>query len=792
MSSGRPHTFLRPLLIFCFFGLAFFTFWGHSIIFRDSFHFYASNKFLVSEGIRSFQIYGWNPFQFLGTPFVADIQAGWFYPLNLIYVLFPFAEAHNLFILIHYPLAAVFMDMFLRNRGVDGKAALVAAIAFSLSGYLISQHSMVRMLLGAAWAPLVFYSIDRALSRGKVGWASLSCFGLSMQVLSGDPLTAGVTASVVVLWTVCIMVRERKIALPLGVLVVAGLGSFVLSACQLLPTYEMISLSDRAGGLPLEESLIFSFHPSEFFSMVWPLPFGTIWPEFNFWGSFVLDSTYNNPWSITNYLGLPVITLGALGFVGSRRKWKWWVLGGALFFFVLSLGRYTPVYSWFHHYFPFFSSFRYPAKYQAWVVGFISVAAGLGAERLRELVEEKRRPAAVASVIYATAVVALSWVALFLVPLIAERTTGISPESPPFLSILEHTRAGFRHVIFVNLVLAVFVFAAARKLVPIKTLLPGIIVIVAFDCWAANSPTMPYGPLEIFDFRPVAAEAISPGGKPELGRTRIFRGRMEFRDTNPALEKHPRYVRQRIWERNTLKRNLNNMEGFEDIIGYGSSQLETGGLILESELTPRVLTLYNVRYFITSFGRPSLTSVRSEIIYQDPVNDVSIQRFSDAFPRAYIVGRALLASDDRAALELMAKTDLEKAVVISSEEVLGESGKEYPLVPAEISSYGPNRVVVRTDAGEDGWLVLSDRFYPGWSASLDGKETDIYRANLMVRAVRVPAGDHEIEFVFESPLLRTGLVISVAGWAALLIFWLVTLIIYALRGPRQNDLSSAD
>src|SRR5689334_5251584 len=87
--------------------LAFYRCFDHSLILRDCFNFFAPNKLLMSQALARGRIYEWYPWQLLGMPFVADIQSSWFYPLNLFYLVLPFEPAHRLYILVHYPLAAI-------------------------------------------------------------------------------------------------------------------------------------------------------------------------------------------------------------------------------------------------------------------------------------------------------------------------------------------------------------------------------------------------------------------------------------------------------------------------------------------------------------------------------------------------------------------------------------------------------------------------------------------------------------------------------------------------------------
>ena len=69
-----------------------------------------------------------------------------------------------------------------------------------------------------------------------------------------------------------------------------------------------------------------------------------------------------------------------------------------------------------------------------------------------------------------------------------------------------------------------------------------------------------------------------------------------------------------------------------------------------------------------------------------------------------------------------------------------------------------------------GYLVLSDTFYPGWRATIDGRPTRIYRANSLVRAVAVDSGDHEVEFVYDPATPKVGAALSVVTLAGLALY----------------------
>jgi uncharacterized membrane protein YfhO len=140
--------------------------------------------------------------------------------------------------------------------------------------------------------------------------------------------------------------------------------------------------------------------------------------------------------------------------------------------------------------------------------------------------------------------------------------------------------------------------------------------------------------------------------------------------------------------------------------------------------------------------------------------DVKIYENRAVLPRAYVVHRARVVSDDAAAITAMQRESFRP----ETEVVLAE-GQELAVAPAgpdrvEVTSYAPERVVIAADLASEGYLVLADADYPGWQAQIDGRDTPILRANVLFRAVHLPAGSHRIEFAYQPESLRRGAMVS--------------------------------
>jgi len=97
---------------------------------------------------------------------------------------------------------------------------------------------------------------------------------------------------------------------------------------------------------------------------------------------------------------------------------------------------------------------------------------------------------------------------------------------------------------------------------------------------------------------------------------------------------------------------------------------------------------------------------------------------------------------------------------------------------ATVTQYATDNVRIHTTASADAWLVLSDTYYPGWVASVDGQPTTVLRGDVLFRAIAVPAGDHDVEFRFEPASVRLGLAISVVS----LLLLILALVVSGLAG----------
>ena len=385
---------------------------------RDLGPYFIPPRFFWVESIKNGDFPLWNSFQFSGYPFLANPQYAILYPLNSLFFLLPFDLAFNAIIILHFFLGGLFTYLFLRDLKVSSTGSLISGLIFMLSGYLLSVHSLLTILLSSIWTPLIMMCFRRAIVRpgykNEIFTAiliSISFLGGGLEIVYGNFLVLFFMAIFSFPVSPCLHSGEnekkrrlKRTWLGIRSLLITSLIFLFLSAIQLLPFLELFSHSIRGNGISYKEATIWSFAPKDFLLFFIPDAYGYFLDMKKYW--------VTQCWFKTLYTGgLPFI-LSLIFFLaplphrgegikerplslseegdrvrglGKDRKLY---LALMLFSLFLSLGHYNPLYPLVFKYVPFFNGIRYPAKFLYIFIFILSVTAGLGFQRLTEVSKE--------------------------------------------------------------------------------------------------------------------------------------------------------------------------------------------------------------------------------------------------------------------------------------------------------------------------------------------------------------------------------------------------------------------
>lgn len=174
----------------------------------------------------------------------------------------------------------------------------------------------------------------------------------------------------------------------------------------------------------------------------------------------------------------------------------------------------------------------------------------------------------------------------------------------------------------------------------------------------------------------------------------------------------------------------------------------------------RVLNMLNTKYFIFPVEQGRTVPVKNPYAYGN----------------AWFVDRVQYVNNANEEMNALFEIRPEETAVVDNrfkEDLKAASGHRQSAADIRLVSYEPNRLVYETSSTEDGVAVFSEIFYPGWQATIDGTPAPIARADYILRAMYVPAGQHRIEMRFDPQSLHVTETIAYASLGLLLAGMLV-------------------
>ncbi|MCF8131437.1 MAG: hypothetical protein K9N10_23265, partial [Deltaproteobacteria bacterium] len=271
-----------------------------------------------------------------------------FYPLGFLYYLLPTDVAYLYSTMLHCALGAAFMYMFMRSLASSRAGAFLSGFIFVFNGYFLAHiyAGHLSFVQNYIWIPLIFLFGVRFMATRQLKHAVFGGLILSVQILGGFPQIAFYTIIAILLlclYFTCLNYRTlglacgRRILFGTFLLIVIG---FLVSAIQLLPTYEFTQLSTRAGGVGYQFATMDSLPPRNLLTFLFPLFFGSPVD-----GTFWISHTTWEFWEYCGYTGI----VGFAAVLVAVRKLLADRMG--LFFILLILvaiflafGKYNPVY----------------------------------------------------------------------------------------------------------------------------------------------------------------------------------------------------------------------------------------------------------------------------------------------------------------------------------------------------------------------------------------------------------------------------------------------------------------
>lgn len=716
----------------------------------------------------------WDPWLGLGQPMLANPSAQVLYPPTWLSLLLEPGRAYSVIVFLHLLVGGLAVHALALRMGASPAGAAGGALAFMLSGPLLSSVNLWHHFAGACLMPAVVWAADRGLEAPGLRRAVLGGGVLGLQVLAGSldmcVLTAGVTAAWIVgrLWS-----RDgadrRKSLLPLlgwGALSIAiGLG---LAAGLLLPLLDLWRSSARAA-LPESVRTFWSLHPSlllqigiPFFPSRFPLPAET--RDLLFEG--------REPFLGSVYLGLITLPVVAAAFLARVR---WTIVLTVLFAGagLLALGRYGVVYPALVTLAPPLASLRYPVK-AALVMPFAwSLLVAVGLTHLREVASRPRRRAVLVGCAAVAVLVAAALA--FWLPLSAPTWLLSTAEPAHVGGSQESLRAATGPLAASAALGALATGLVARAGSAASTW--GVVVLLTLDLLCAHRTLNPTAPALTFSTPPPILADVPLQGPTRihawdyqttiLGKTyRRLKPRVP-RDGAPRAEPALAAARARhdFLSPPTAAR-FGLLGSYDrDWLGLQPRGQRNLGLFFQTqEETPgalRMLRMAGVSYAVALHleGLEGLELVATaQSAFAGPVH---LSRVADPLPLTYAVSGRRIA-DGLPALRLLVDPDFDPG----REVVLAEGRTASPAsgfrAQSRLADFRPDFLRVEAELSAAGFLVALVSFDPGWRARVDDKDVKVERANVGFLGVPVPAGRHVVELRYWPRGLSLGLGLTAA------------------------------
>ena len=181
-----------------------------------------------------------------------------------------------------------------------------------------------------------------------------------------------------------------------------------------------------------------------------------------------------------------------------------------------------------------------------------------------------------------------------------------------------------------------------------------------------------------------------------------------------------------------------------------------------------VLNMLNTKYFILPLEGGQTVPV------QNPY----------ALGNAWLVDKVTYVDNANAEIDLVGKIDLRHEAVADKrfKETIGEGVKQEGTSLVKITKYEPNQLTYEVESQKGGVVVFSENYYPGWTATVDGKDVDVARVNYILRAINVAPGKHTVQLSFFPTTVNTTERIAYASYAILLA---VIVVLVVLRRKKK-------
>lgn len=721
----------------------------------------------------------WNPWSLLGMPWVGNPQASLFYPVNWIFFFLNAASTISWVLVLHHWWAGWGAYLLGRKYRLNFFSALLSGIVFLAAPYFVAKtgEGHFTSVTQIAWFPWILYAYEllRTGSKKAVPFVviviSLAFFCGHVQELYY--LLLFLTAAIIIESILELFSKKKPIESEQGAVteleetsrpglwikgwLTAGLLTAGLVAIDLIPVFIYTKQAVRSSGIDLASLSAGSLNAASLLQLIDPFVWGNP-NQYTGPGTFYWEA-------ICSFGCLPLLLaiVGVLSSFQQRIVIRLTLIG--LIAFLLAFGPALPFYKLFYQLIPGASMFRIPGR-QLWICTLVvAMLAGFGSQWISLLYQNSK--GRTMRLLAGIAVVAVLPILIYLIFKSAgSLKVSLAPDK------MFNIQAGYLLTALLGISIAIFLTSLSRKaafggLVILCLICTGELSVYSNNILCTIPQSSIRGETEIVQFL-----------KNNLGEHRVLADQHLLSD-------------REAWKNQLLK-----VQGYEPVplvrlgllaaatfdqpnaarimAGFDSPQLE--------KAEPQLLDLMSIKYAVLRTSEPvKLEGWKTVLQGQVPAEytlrgskprqiPFQIIENQNPLPRAYLVGQTRALQDEESSKKIVAAISKVKprAEVLLRQDVLPK-GDRQAFQPATILENGPNLLSLQADLDAPGYLVLSDIYYPGWTARLGQQELPVLPADFSLRAIPLPPGQHQVQLSFVPPGFQIGRVISLTALAILCI-----------------------
>ena len=705
----------------------------------------------------------WQPWIFSGMP-TADaftyISSLYFpnYVLNLLF------QSSHLNQLLHLIFTGLGGFVFLRFLGLSKIVAFMGATAFMITPFMITMivFGHGSQMMTAAYLPWIMWMTIKVMTKPSFCGVGLLAVLMGFQLQRAHAqiayytwMLAGAYVLFYLLWNIN-NTKETKIKwLGLGGFLAASLLGIGIALLIYLPSIEYTPFSVRGGGVGggagYNYATSWSFSPKELLTFIIPSALG--FGGQTYWGNMPFTD-------YPNYMGIVILVLAAIGFVHRRDPLMWFLLGTSILAIFISFGKnLSIIYDIFYSFFPYFNKFRVPAMILILVQFNTSMMAALGLNYLLTLHKQViPRWFWICTGLLAFYLLILTFGQSFLQQLVSSSFTPPRTQDPRTIQAINSLRwdMWLEDALTMVLILAAF-FGLTWAFINQKI--------------AKNGFTIAVTLLALTDIGIVDRKIIQPdkqsGRASQLMSSSIIDRYFQHDQITKILTDDSEKP-FRVYPAGALFSESRILAfGIESVGGYHPAKLKIYNDFLQrtnNAGTLPLMRMLNVKYLLSPqpINFPGLIQIRQGKMKTGRGNlPVTLYELDDFQPRAWFVENVEVHTGKNLPWGTFTAQSFDpgRTAFISQTDI--GSNRSFTLGSVTDIQYSLHELTVKTESTAEGFLVISEVYYPlRWKAKIDGKEVKYFETNGVIRGLIVPPGNHEVKFIYDRSSFRKGIIIS--------------------------------